>query len=118
MAPNRVSAISGCGCGEAPDRSLGYPLWVDGQELVGPVSIVHAPTPMGAEETPPEPPSHLGRSLALYVGVPLLTMVGASMAFDISLSAKGNTLPGLKLGVAAIVGVGAAWFIDKHVRVS
>ena len=87
----RVSAISGCAaCGEDPP-----PL---------------APKP---NQTTPVGSSTLGRSLALYVGMPLLTMVGASMAFDISLSAKANTLPGLKLGVAAIAGVGFAYLIDR-----
>ena len=113
----RVSAISGCSaCGEAPlapyrDGSLGYPLWLDGREVVGPVSIVHAPTPMGEDASAGS--SKLGRSLALYVGVPLLSIVGASVLLDVPLSAKSSTKGGGKLLGAAILGVGAAYLIDR-----
>jgi hypothetical protein len=57
--------------------------------------------------------SKLGRSLALYLGVPLLSIWGASMLWDVPMTAKSSTKGGAKLLGAAILGVGAAYLIDR-----
>jgi hypothetical protein len=46
-----LGACHGCGMGayDQAAAGLGYPLWIDGKPVDRPVSIMHAPTPMGAE---------------------------------------------------------------------
>lgn len=49
-----LGACAGCGLGEYEQAAagLGYPLFVDGKPVDRPVSIMHAPSPMGLAEGP------------------------------------------------------------------